>query len=237
MNLTGRTLLVTGAGGGLGQSLVRYCLRNNAEKVYCCARDTAKLEELKKTHHAIEVCRLDITDTAEVRALADAIKTIDILINNAGINSGKRVFDPSFADFEVNVSGTLNVCRELSPKISPNGAIVTISSILALTNFPLMGLYSASKSALHSLTQAMRAELAHRGIEVYEVLPGPIDTDMTKDLPMPKSSPETVAEMIFKGIEGKSYEIYPDPFSQTIRAALLNDPASIEADFARSVQE
>jgi NAD(P)-dependent dehydrogenase (short-subunit alcohol dehydrogenase family) len=236
MNLENKTLLITGANGGLGRALVRYALSHGASKVYCCARDTAKLEALSDLGAGVELCPLDITDKAQIATFAQTIGSIDILINNAGVNSGKRVFDESTDDFEVNVQGTLNVCRGLRSKISKGGSIVNISSILAHVNLPIMGLYCASKSALHSLTQAMRAELSLHQIEVYEVFPGPIDTDMSKDQPMEKASPETIADALFEGIEEKTYEIYPDPFAQGIKEALESDGKALELNFAASVQ-
>jgi NAD(P)-dependent dehydrogenase (short-subunit alcohol dehydrogenase family) len=236
MKLSNKTVLITGANGGVGRELVRYCVEHDARKIYCCARDIGKLDDLKKMGEAIELCPLDITDKAEIQKLSSAVDTIDILINNAGVNSGKRVFDEVTIDFDVNVLGTLNVCRELRHKIAQEGAIVNITSILALVNLPVMGFYSASKSALHSLTQAMRAELAQEGTEVYEVLPGPIDTDMTKDQEMEKTAPEDIVKALFEGYANKIYEIYPDPFSKMIKAGLDQDAKAVERDFAFSVQ-
>ena len=236
MNLTDKTVLITGANGGLGQSLVHYCLSHGAKSIYCCARDAASLATLAERHDAVTACSLDITDPAQAAALADTIGSIDLLINNAGVNSGKRVFETGTYDFDVNVQGTLNVCRAFAPKIAENGALVTVTSILALINLPVMGLYCASKSALHSLTQAIRAELVPRKIDVYELLPGPIDTPMTAGEEMQKSSPDAIAEKLFEEMTQKRYEIYPDAFSQGIKAALENDPEGIMADFGRSIQ-
>ncbi len=235
MNLTDKTILITGAAGGLGQSLVAYCLNHDARKVICCARNTAPLQPLAQYDQRVELHPLDITDAAAARDLATSVGKIDILINNAGINSTKRVFDETFEDFDVNVRGTLNVCRAFEPNLSPGGAIITITSILALANLPVMGLYCASKSALHSLMQAMRAELVTRRIEVYEVLPGPIDTAMSEDLPMEKAAPSEIAAQIFDGYAQKTYEIYPDPYSQWIKTALENDPETLLLNFAASL--
>lgn len=236
MNLGNKTVLITGANGGVGKALVRYCIEHGAQKIYCCAREIEKLDDLKMMSERVEVCRLDITDKGEIAQLASVVNTIDILINNAGVNSQKRVFDEGTSDFDVNVQGTLNVCRGLRHSIAKGGAIINITSIVALVNLPIMGLYSASKSALHSLTQAMRAELSPHRIEVYEVLPGPIDTDMTKGQEMEKNAPEDIVAALFKGYEEKNYEIYPDPFSKGIKEALENDCKALELNFASSVQ-
>ncbi len=236
MSLSNKTILITGANGGLGHALAQYALSQNAAKVYCCARSVSKLASLKEAYPSVVLCELDITDKQQVKALAADIGPIDILINNAGVNSGKRVFDECNDDFAVNVEGTLNVCRELRHRIAPEGAIITVTSILALVNLPVMGLYCASKSALHSLTQAMRAELASYGIDVYEVLPGPIDTGMSEGQEMEKADPADIAAAIFEGYRSKTYEIYPDPFSNMIKNALAADPKAVENDFAHSVR-
>ncbi|DAB40481.1 MAG TPA: short-chain dehydrogenase [Sulfurovum sp. UBA12169] len=236
MNLENKIILITGANGGLGRAFVEYAIKNHAKKIYCCAKDIAALEDLKNKSNAIELCSLDITDKEQIKKLASTIEAIDILINNAGVNSSKKVFEESAIDFEVNVFGTLNVCRTLNHKIAKEGAIINVSSILALVNLPVNGLYCASKSALHSLTQAMRAELASRQIEVYEVLAGPIDTNMSKDQEMEKSKPQDIVNGVFKEYENKNYEIYPDGFSQMIKEGLSKDPLSVEKNFAQSVQ-
>ncbi len=94
--------------------------------------------------------------------------------------------------------GTLNITKSLFTKINQNGMIINITSITALTNNPIIGLYSASKSAMHSLTQAMRAEMSLRDVHVLEVLPGPIDTNMTKGRDMPKANATDIVDEILQ---------------------------------------
>ena len=88
-------------------------------------------------------------------------------------------------------------------------------SLGALAAVPVLPAYSVSKAASMSLTQSLRALLAGHGVRVQAVLPGPIDTDMVRDLPVPKTPPEVVARAIFDGIENGDEEIFPDPMSQT----------------------
>ncbi len=96
------------------------------------------------------------------------------------------------------------------------GRIVNVVSIGAFAAVPILPAYSASKGAVFSVTQSLRALLAGRGVKVHAVLPGPIDTDMTRDLPIPKTSPESVARAIFDGVELGEEEIFPDPFSEML---------------------
>ena len=98
-----------------------------------------------------------------------------------------------------------------------------------------MGLYCASKSALHSITQAFRAELQKENIKVFEVLPGPIDTNMTKGQDMPKSSTSAIVEAVLEGIKNSELEIYPDEFSKMVKQRLQNDKDSLEKEFLNSL--
>ena len=88
--------------------------------------------------------------------------------------------------------------------------------LAALAAVPFDSLYSVSKAAAFSLSQSLRALLAARGVSVHIVLPGPIDTDMTRNLDIPKASPESAAQAILDGLERGDEEIFPDPMSATI---------------------
>ena len=81
---------------------------------------------------------------------------------------------------------------------------------------PLIPAYSISKAAAFNLTQSLRALLAGRGVSVHAVLTGPVDTDMTEGLDIPKASPESVARAILDGLEKDEEDIFPDPMSQTM---------------------
>jgi short-subunit dehydrogenase len=96
------------------------------------------------------------------------------------------------------------------------GTIVNNVSLMALAALPLTPAYSASKAAAFSLTQSLRALLAGRGVRVHAVLTGPTDTDMVRDLDIPKASPESVARAILDGVEHGEEEIFPDPMSASM---------------------
>ena len=96
------------------------------------------------------------------------------------------------------------------------GAIVNVVSLAAWASVPVMPAYSVSKAAAFSLSQALRALLAGRGVSVHAAMLGPVDTDMTRGLEIPKSSPESVARGIFDGVENGEDEIFPDPMSASM---------------------
>jgi NAD(P)-dependent dehydrogenase (short-subunit alcohol dehydrogenase family) len=98
---------------------------------------------------------------------------------------------------------------------------------LALAALPLTPAYSASKAAAFSLTQSLRALLAGRGVRVHAVLTGPTDTDMVRDLDIPKASPESVARAILDGVEHGEEEIFPDPMSASMAAGWRSGAAKV----------
>lgn len=228
-----KIVLITGANGGLGEVFVKNILQLSPKKIYCAARNIENLENIQKLSNTIEVVQLDITDKKSIENVASKIDTLDILINNAGINTNKGIFDNQFLDMEVNFKGTVNLTEAFFSKLQTSqGTVINISSILALINLPAMSSYCVSKSALHSFTQALRAQFTQFGGEVYEVLPGPIDTKMTASSPMPKTKPQEIVEAVLLSVKNKEYDIYPDAFSKDIYKRLSEDKAKLIEEFA-----
>jgi NAD(P)-dependent dehydrogenase (short-subunit alcohol dehydrogenase family) len=207
-------VLVTGANRGLGHALVEEALRRGAARVYAASRQPFTHPDRRVTPVV-----LDVTDAAQIQAASERVESLDILINNAGVSvpddlSDRAAFEQHLA---VNLFGTWAVTEAFVPLLSASkGAIVNVVSVGALAAVPVLPAYSASKAAAFSLTQSQRALLAPRGVEVHAVLPGPIDTDMVRDLPIPKTAPDSVAGAIFDGIENGDEDIFPDPMSATM---------------------
>ncbi|MCW8954194.1 MAG: SDR family NAD(P)-dependent oxidoreductase [Sulfurimonas sp.] len=230
-----KTILVTGANGGLGNAFVQVLLEQKPKKIYAAARDISTLEHLKHISN-IELLELDITNISSVEAARKKANDIDVLINNAGINSNSRIFDSDFSDMDVNYIGTANLCKSYFEYAKENKMqIINISSIVALCNLPIMAKYSISKSALHSFTQALRAELKVYNSEVYEVLPGPIKTRLTEGSDMPTADPIDVAKKVLNDVKAGELEIFPDVFAEMVRDRLATDPQGVEADFTKSL--
>ena len=214
MTITDKTVLVTGASRGIGQALVEEALARGAARVYAGTR-----QPLEHPDGRVTPLILDITDPEHVRQAAAQVQSLDVLVNNAGVFlyddlSDRAAFERHFA---VNFYGTYDVTRAFLPALTRSrGAIVNIGSIAALAPIPLTPAYSVSKAAAFNLAQSLRILLAGQGVRVYSVLSGPVDTDMVRDLDIPKSSPESVARAIFDGIDHGEEDIFPDPFSQAL---------------------
>jgi NAD(P)-dependent dehydrogenase (short-subunit alcohol dehydrogenase family) len=109
--------------------------------------------------------------------------------------------------------------------IASGGAIVNNVSIAALAPIPVPPAYSLSKAAAFSLTQSLRMLLAGQGVRVHAVLTGPVDTDMVRDLDIPKASAQSVAQGIFDGVGKGEEDIFPDPLSATLADGWHAGPA------------
>ncbi len=239
MDLKGKTVLVTGANGGIGTALVKGLMDRGAARIYAAARGTAGMAGCAHlVDDRVVPVRLDITDATSVAAATEQCRDIDLLINNAGINRCVSLLSPAGMEcareeMEVNFFGTLAVCRAFAPLLATHGGtIVNVCSIIGLVNLPANGSYCASKAAGHSLLQGMRAELAPLGVRVVGVYPGPVDTRMTAGQEMPKATPVQVAAAILDGLERGDEEIFPDPMSRAVHAGLLQDPKQVEREFA-----
>jgi len=162
---------------------------------------------------------LDVTNPAQTTAAAEQVDALDVLVNNAGLALCEDLRDRAALErhLAVNLFGTYGVTQAFLPLLTGSrGAIVNVLSVAAWAPIPVMPAYSISKAAAFSLTQSLRALLAGRGVRVHAVLAGPVDTDMVRDLDVPKSSAESVARAILEGVENGEEEIFPDPMSQAM---------------------
>jgi NAD(P)-dependent dehydrogenase (short-subunit alcohol dehydrogenase family) len=223
MIITGKTVLVTGASRGIGQALAEEALSRDAKRVYAGTR-----VPLTHPDGRVTPLTMDVTSAAQIQEAAGTISSLDILINNAGVALYDDLSDRAALErhLAVNLFGTHSVTQAFLPHLTRSrGAIVNNLSTNALAAFPLIPAYSISKAAAFSLTQSLRALLAGRGVRVHAVLTGPVDTDMTRSIDIPKASPESVARAIFDAVEKEEEDIFPDPMSQSVAESWRNSAA------------
>jgi NAD(P)-dependent dehydrogenase (short-subunit alcohol dehydrogenase family) len=214
MTIVNKTVLVTGANRGIGQALVEEALWRGAKRVYAGTR-----QALSHPDRRVTPLILDVTSPAQIQAAASKIKSLDVLINNAGVFHYDDLTDRAALEqhLAVNFFGTYGVTQAFLPQLAlAQGAIINNVSLMALAPLPLTPAYSISKAAVFSLTQSLRALLTGKGVRVYAVLTGPTDTDMTRNLDIPKASPESVARAIFDAVDNGEEDIFPDPMSQSM---------------------
>ena len=214
MNIADKAVLVTGANRGIGQALVAEALSRGAKRVYAGTR-----QPLARPGGRVTPLTLDVTNEAQIQAAVERVESLDILINNAGVDLSGDVSDRAILErhLAVNLFGTHGVTHAFLPLLTRSrGAIVNVLSLAAVAALPFDPTYSISKAAALSLSQSLRALLGGRGVRVHVVLPGPVDTDMTRGLDIPKASPESVARAIFDGLGKGEEEIFPDPMSASM---------------------
>lgn len=234
MKIDGSVALVTGANRGLGHRLVAELLNADAAKVYVTARNPHAVRPDVAAHPRTHVLRLDVTDQASVDSAAAIATDVNLLVNNAGALGFGGVLDGDLELFErdlaVNYLGALRVTRAFTPILEKNApaAIANVLTLIALAPVAPMAGYSASKAAAHSMTQALRAGVRDRGIEVFGIYAGGIDTDMLAGVEADKADPKLVASRIVTGIQAGDPVVWPDDASAGAGSVYLTDPLKLE---------
>jgi NAD(P)-dependent dehydrogenase (short-subunit alcohol dehydrogenase family) len=236
MNLTHKTVLITGANRGIGRALVQEALQRGAKIVYAGTRGPLDI-----TDQRVTPLMLDVTSAEQIEQAVRQVANLDVLINNSGIAPYDDLSDPAVIEqsLAVNFFGMYKVSRAFLPLLKRSkGAIVNNLSLMALAPLPLTPSYAISKAAALSMTQSLRALLASEGVTVHGVFLGPVDTDMTRGFEITKASPESVAAGIFDGLANSEEDIFPDQMSKSIAEGWRNGVAkAFERQYAGFVPQ
>jgi NAD(P)-dependent dehydrogenase (short-subunit alcohol dehydrogenase family) len=230
--------LVTGGNRGLGLHFVEALVEFGAAKIYATARNIDTLDPLVRKYEGLVVpLGLDVTEQAQVDAVAKAAQDVTLLLNNAGVLDGRSLLEaPNISGFEhevaVNVFGLARMCQAFAPIIEANGggAIANMLSVACLEQWVPFSTYTATKAAAMSLTETLQFELRDKGVEVFGIFAGFIDTEMAGFVDDDKSSPDEVARNAMGGIEAGERDIDADAAAIRIRVGLQNDPEGLKAD-------
>jgi NAD(P)-dependent dehydrogenase (short-subunit alcohol dehydrogenase family) len=215
------TAFVTGANRGLGRRFAEQLVERGA-KVYAAARRPETIDV-----PGVVPIQLDITDPKSVVAAAEVAGDVNVLINNAGVSTGASLLtgpiDDVRLEMETHYFGTLAVTRAFAPIIEANGggSILNVLSVLSWAHVPAFGAYSAAKAAGWAMTDAIRQDLAPRGIHVASLHVGFMDTDMAGFVPADqKVDPSAVAKLALDGLFAGEPEILADDLSRNVKAQL-----------------
>jgi len=192
-DLTGRVALVTGGNGGIGLGIAKGLAKAGAA-VAIAGRNTTKnaaaVSELEALGARATGVEADIANEASVAALTSAVSAhfgrIDILVANAGVNIRKQPEDYSLAEWhaiiDTNLTGTFLCAKAVLPELKKvgGGKIITIGSLSSIFGGAIIGPYAASKGAIVQLTKSLAVAWAVHGVQVNAILPGFIDTDLTR---------------------------------------------------------
>ncbi len=231
MEIEGKRVLITGAGRGLGRALVDAFVDAGAAEVIAGTRRQEHRDALQGPR--VTPVQLDVTSDEDVSRVAH-MGAIDILINNAGVAGFGNPVTMDFAaaqdEIAVNYLGVLRVTRAIVPGMiaKRDGVIVNVATAFAKVNLPIVGTYCATKAALLSLGQALRAYVSDDGVRVITVLPTTIDTDMSRGADVPKMTKEFVAAEIVAAIREERHDPAIGDEAKGVLDGLQNDPLAIE---------
>src|SRR3954471_1230907 len=222
MKLTGRTILITGGSAGIRLAFALKCAELGNE-VIVTGRRQAVLDEVKAKHPKIHTIQSDVADVAQIAALASRVKAdfprLDVLMNNAGILLYKNLKTPAAdlagltAEMNINVGGVIGMTSAFIDILTTNqGTVINVSSGLAFVPLPAAPIYSATKAAIHSYTQSLRFQLQETGVEVIEIMPPAVKTDMTTELAdegLSMISTDELMKQSFASLKAGSLEVRP----------------------------
>ena len=241
MEIEGKRILITGANRGLGRALALACAEAGAGEIVAGARRPEELGTLTDSVGArakLTPVRLDVTSEEDVSAAAASVR-VDVLVNNAGVAVYGGVLKAGMEEIrreiEINYLGALRMVRAFAPAMVEHGdgLIVNVASILGKVIAPVVGTYCATKAALLSLSQSLRGDLAGSGVRVIAVLPGTIDTDMTRGFGGEKMTAEQAAREIIAAIRSEQTETPIGEDARGVLAGLSADPSGMEKTFAQ----
>ncbi len=222
MKIENSVALVTGSNRGIGLAFASELLARGAKKVYAAVRDPSSVNL-----SGVQPLKLDVTNIDDVKKAATMASDVTLLINNAGIaQPGGFLVEDSVEVarriFETNFYGMLHMSQAFAPILKNNGggAILNVLSVASWVNEGGLAAYSASKSAAWSLTNALRHELATQGTQVLGLHMGYVDTDLTHDFDIPKSSPQEIVTQALNGLEAGLDEVLADAITQQVKQGL-----------------
>jgi len=212
--LDGKTAIVTGAARGIGEAVVRRLTKEGANLILIDI-DSERLAKLAEELGA-EAVVADVTNEEQVanaiKSTVDKFGSLEILVNNAGINRDGLAIRMKPEEFDavlsVNLKGSFLMAKAAARQMMKTryGKIINMSSVVGIMGNVGQANYSASKGGLIALTKTLAKELGPRGIRVNAIAPGFIETDMTKTLP--EAAVESfLAKVLLNGAAGKPEDI------------------------------
>jgi NAD(P)-dependent dehydrogenase (short-subunit alcohol dehydrogenase family) len=211
-NLSGKTVVVTGASSGIGKETALAFARRGANLAICDVNEPGLAEterQIGAYGHSVLARRVDVADPEAMRAFAAAVhrgvEAVDIVMNNAGVGLGAGFLDTELSDWDwiigINLRGVIHGCHFFIPpmvKRGRGGHVINVASAAAFMATEALSAYSTTKFAVLGLSEALRDELARHRIGVTAVCPGIINTPITQSSPLkgPQATPQARQRMV-----------------------------------------
>jgi len=199
MKLTDRTILITGGGSGIGGGLAE-AFHQLGNKVIITGRRPKVLKEMTQKHKGMEAFAMDVSSESDVNRLFKAVTkkypTLDVVVNNAGLMlwpdfaKGERLGDTLFQEIDVNLKGLIRMTTVFLPLLKKQKAATLVNVSSGLAFVPLSGtpIYCATKAAVHSFSDSLRYQLRQTAVEVIELAPPAVKTELGETPGNPDSS-------------------------------------------------
>ncbi|MFI2744488.1 SDR family oxidoreductase [Zhouia sp. PK063] len=225
MKIKESTILITGGSNGIGLEFAKQFM-NEGANVIITGRNFAKLQEVKKTFPKIHIFQSDVNNPMAIKLLFEQVTTqfpnLNMIINNAGIMRSVELLDANINmdnltdEIDTNFTGTVRMIHQFLPHLitKNSAAIINITSGLAYIPFPISPLYCATKAGIHMYSQALRQQLKHTNVKVFEVAPPKTDKPLQTAIEAQHDTGkvmkvEVLVQKSIKGILKNRYEIKP----------------------------
>jgi len=223
MELTDRTILITGGSAGIGLAVARKFLELGNQVIVTGRRQSA-LDEVKASYPKIHTIQSSVEDSSQISSLAQRVKDdypkLDVLMNNAGImlhrnlRRGTADLNELTSEVAINLDGVVRVTSSFMDIITANkGTLINVSSALAFAPLSSAPIYCATKAAVHAYTQALRFQLEESGVEVIELMPPAVKTALSSDIreggPIKLMSTDELLKLTFAALKKGTLEIRP----------------------------
>jgi uncharacterized oxidoreductase len=228
MKLTDRTILITGGASGIGLAFaVEFVKRGN--EVIVTGRRQAVLDMAKEKYPELHTIQSDVADPTQIAALAARMKVdfpkLDVLMNNAGVMRylNLKVASPNLdelaSEMNINFGGVVRMTSAFINVLAANkGTLINMSSAPAFAPLPCTPVYGATKAAIHSYTQSLRFQAEEIGVEVIEIMPPFVKTDMTADVAdgdgVTMMTTDELVRLTFASLKSGVLEILPGQSKQ-----------------------
>jgi uncharacterized oxidoreductase len=218
MKITGGTVLITGGAAGIGRALAQ-AFRRSGNRVLVADKDRARLAALQARWPDLAAYPCDLCQQEQLVELAEAVRRahpeLNVLVNNAGVHYNYRFTDAGELleridrEIATNLTAMVKLSALLLPHLrrQPRAAIVNVSSGLAFAAKKNAAVYCATKAAIHQFTRVLRYQLEATSVQVFELLPPLVDTEMTRGRGERKMSPEELAARFLRELSRDRREI------------------------------